>query len=193
MPANGESVSIPVQPTIRVDMQKSLLKKRYAAPHDTTGHTPKRHRPQLKVNNESPVDGFLMMKGNSTELKLLDAERVSSELNLDSYILRFTSSISLPTQDPTDTFFTNLAKDLEERFPECRIEQLAPTSFAIDSVLVKLHTGAAGKERKASASGSGSKDLLVSWRFDEEELGSRILRFLKPPATSPAKQRSPRP
>jgi len=168
MPANGESVSIPVKPVIKVDMAKTILKRKSATAHDSQS---KRHRP-IKVNNETSVDGLLVMK--NMELKLLEREQATKDLNLDEqqHQLRFTSSISMKSSETVDKFFSDLIKDLEEFFADSKIEKLGDTSCAIDSVLLKLHSNASKKE--------SNKDLLISWRFEDEHLGSRILRFLRP-------------
>jgi len=177
MPANGESVSVPVQTTITVDMQKSLFKKRYNSQQEASA--PKRHRPQLKVNNESAVEGFVVMKHG--QLRLLDSARVSDDLNMDNYNLRFTSTLSMTSSDPTETFFVNLMKDLEERFSDSKLDQVSPTSFTVDSVLIKLHPDAHARKQSTSGNHGNQKDLLISWKYDDEELGSRVLKFLKPP------------
>merc|ERR1712048_47623 len=109
----------------------------------------------------------------------LDSARVSDDLNMDNYNLRFTSTLSMTSSDPTETFFVNLMKDLEERFSDSKLDQVSPTSFTVDSILIKLHPDA--HARKQSSNHSNQKDLLISWKYDDEELGSRVLKFLKPP------------
>merc|ERR1719476_1075449 len=149
-------------------LAKTILKRKSTTAHDSQS---KRHR-SIKVNNETSVDGLLVMK--NMELKLLEREQATKDLNLDEqqHQLRFTSSISMKSSETVDKFFSDLIKDLEEFFADSKIEKLGDTSCAIDSVLLKLHSNASKKE--------SNKDLLISWRFEDEDLGSRILRFLRP-------------
>ncbi|XP_057296053.1 integrator complex subunit 11-like [Hydractinia symbiolongicarpus] len=170
MPANGESATMPVQSKIVIDMAKGFLKRKAFNPHDSQS---KRHR-MIKANNETPIDGMLVMK--NMDMKLLDSKTVSEELNLEEHQLRFTSSVKIESSESIDEFFTNLKIDLDECFAENSIEKLTDTSLAVDSVLLKLHNSSLKESKK----GTTVKDLLISWRFEDESLGSRVLDFLTP-------------
>lgn len=128
----------------------------------------------IKANNETPIDGMLVMK--NMDMKLLDSKTVSEELNLEEHQLRFTSSVKIESSESIDEFFSNLKIDLDECFAENSIEKLTDTSLAVDSVLLKLHNSSLKESKK----GTTVKDLLISWRFEDESLGSRVLDFLTP-------------
>ena len=145
-----------------------MLKRKPVNPHDSQS---KRHRTVIKVNNELPIDGMLLMK--NMELKIIDSDKAKQELNIEEHHLRFTSSVKIESSESVDEFFSNLKVDLNECFSESSVEKLNESSLVVDSVLLKLREV---KELKKSS----VKHLLISWRLEDEKLGSRVLEFLTP-------------
>ena len=107
------------------------------------------------------------------ELKILETEKATQELNMEEHSLRFTSSIKIESSESVDEFFANLKIDLTECFTDHSIEQINETSLTVDSILLKLREV---KELKKTS----IKHLLISWRLENESLGCRILDFLTP-------------
>jgi len=185
MPANGESASIPIEPKIILDMAKGMLKRK---PTNTESQS-KRHRSTIKVNNEIPINGMLVMKNIDT--KLIENDQAIDELNLSEHQLRFTSSVKIKSKETIEEFFRNLKIDLEECFKDNSVEQLTDSSMAIDSVLLKLHQSSQDSaSTKSKRETSSIKHLLISWRFEDESLGSRVLEFLTPSSETPTEDYS---
>ncbi|XP_065674224.1 integrator complex subunit 11 isoform X2 [Hydra vulgaris] len=171
MPANGQSITIPMQPKVVIDMSKGMLKRKQANAESQS----KRHR-LIKVNNEVLVDGLLVMK--NMEAKLVESHMAAHELNLDDHQLRFTSSVKIESSETLDEFFSNLKLDLEECFTTNSVQKLSAHSLAVDSVLLKYHSSAAVESNNKDS--SSVKHLLISWKFEDDVLGSRVLDFLMP-------------
>ena len=147
----------------------AMLKRKVTNPHDSQS---KRHR-SIKVNNETPVDGLLVMK--NMDMKLLDSDKATAELNLTEHQLRFTSSVKIESSETVDEFFSNLKLDLEECFTDNAVEILTDTSLVVDSVLLKLHSKTLEEKPRSEKT---VKDLLISWKFRDEKTGQSRARFL---------------
>lgn len=165
MPANGEIATIPVVPKITVEMSKSLLNKRRLSESDD--HVTKR-RSLVKRNNETDIQGMLVMRDGG--LQLLEKEKVMKEFSLREHQLRFTSTVIIESYENTEAFFSNIKRDLEEQFEDCSIEKLDAHSLILDSVMIKYLSSKSSKNRRS---------ILVSWQFQDEDLGSKVLDFLR--------------
>ena len=149
-----------------------MLKRKTNTSHDSQS---KRHR-SIKVSNETPIDGTLIIK--NMEMKLLEKKDAVSEMKLDEHLLRFTSSVKLESKESVEEFFSNLKVDIEECFPKSNVSQINESTLSVDDVIVKLqmNEGAEAKSKK----GKLLKQLLISWTFDDEAIGSRVLEYLTP-------------
>ena len=78
----------------------------------------------------------------------------------------------------TEIFFRDLKIDLEECFTQNTVVQLTESTMAVDDVLVKFQLN--DDEEIKAKKGKLVKQLLISWTFDDELLGSRVLAFLTP-------------
>lgn len=171
MPANGETATIPVVPKVTIEMAKSLLPKRKSSDVDDTPVTKK--RTLVKRNNESEVQGMLVMREGG--LQLLETDQVMKEFGLRAHQLRFTSTVTIDSYELPEIFFNEIRRELEEQFEECSVEKLSSNSLALDSVLLKFLTNKSSKDRRS---------VLVSWQFQDEDLGSKILQFLRSKSTT---------
>ena len=149
-----------------------MLKRKQTNTHDSQS---KRHR-VIKVNNEILIDGLLVMK--NMEAKLIESHMAANELNLDDHQLRFTSSVKIESSETLEEFFSNLKLDLEECFTKNSVQKLSAHSLAVDSVLLKYHSSAAIESSNKNK--SSVKHLLISWKFEDDILGSQVLDFLMP-------------
>jgi len=165
MPANGETASIPVETKVSIQVSKSLLSKRRMADFD---EYQSKRKSLVKRNTEAEISGIMVMKQGS--LQLLETEKVVKEFGLKEHQLRFTSTVTIDSCDNPEAFFSKTRKDLEEQFEDCSIDKLGSHSLALDSVLIKFLLAKGSKERSS---------ILVSWQFQDEDLGSKVLSFLR--------------
>ncbi|XP_028514027.1 integrator complex subunit 11 isoform X2 [Exaiptasia diaphana] len=169
-PANGESIAIPTTPSITVDMAISLLKRKIES---VAGPDVKRAK-LTPNNNHLPLQGVLVMKDNS--FRLLESEEAMKELGLTPHQLRFTSTVTMEITEPSHVILDRLHSHLGRLLPNYTIQRVAGGCLSIDSVLVKL-SGSGSDDRTAVQPTTCS--LLVSWAFQDEELGSHVLSLLR--------------
>ncbi|XP_067658938.1 integrator complex subunit 11-like [Haliotis asinina] len=155
-PANGETVNIVTQHNIPVDISLNLLKREATI---TGSDPPDPKQPRI-------LHGALMMKGN--KLQLVEPAQAFRELGLEEHQLRFTCTVSVDEpgtiMQTVDKIYNLLKSDLKDS----SIQYSSDGSITIqDSVLIKV----SGDEE--------TKDMLVSWSHQDEELGSFLLQTLR--------------
>ena len=111
-------------------------------------------------------------------MKLVEKKDAVSEMKLDEHLLRFTSSVKLESNESIEEFFINLKGDIEECFPKSTVSQINESTLSVDDVIVKLQMNDGVEAR--SKKGKLLKQLLISWTFDDEAIGSRVLEYLTP-------------
>ncbi|NXD79705.1 INT11 protein, partial [Halcyon senegalensis] len=164
MPANGETTTIFTNPSIPVDISLGLLKRETAI-----GLLPDVKKPQL-------MHGTLIMKDNS--FRLVSPEQALKELGLAEHQLRFTCRVHI--QDPRKEHETVLRvyNHLKGVLKDYSVQHLPDGSITVESILIQA---------TAHSEDQGTKVLLVSWTYQDEELGSYLTSLLKkglPPSTS---------
>ncbi|NXS54218.1 INT11 protein, partial [Brachypteracias leptosomus] len=164
MPANGETTTIFTNPSIPVDISLGLLKRETAI-----GLLPDVKKPQL-------MHGTLIMKDNS--FRLVSPEQALKELGLAEHQLRFTCRLHI--QDPRKEHETVLRvyNHLKGVLKDYSVQHLPDGSITVESILIQA---------TAHSEDQGTKVLLVSWTYQDEELGSYLTSLLKkglPPSTS---------
>ncbi|NXJ83101.1 INT11 protein, partial [Trogon melanurus] len=164
MPANGETTTIFTNPSIPVDISLGLLKRETAI-----GLLPDVKKPQL-------MHGTLIMKDNS--FRLVSPEQALKELGLAEHQLRFTCRVHI--QDPRKEHETVLRvyNHLKGVLKDYSVQHLPDGSITVESILIQA---------TAHSEDQGTKVLLVSWTYQDEELGSYLTALLKkglPPSTS---------
>ncbi|NXN16174.1 INT11 protein, partial [Indicator maculatus] len=162
MPANGETTTIFTNPSIPVDISLGLLKRETAL-----GLLPDVLKPQL-------MHGTLMMKDNS--FRLLSPEQALKELGLAEHQLRFTCRVHI--QDPRKEHETVLRVYNHLKGQDYSVQHLPDGSITVESILIQA---------TAHSEDQGTKVLLVSWTYQDEELGSYLTSLLKkglPPSSS---------
>ncbi|XP_061424044.1 integrator complex subunit 11 [Lethenteron reissneri] len=160
MPANGETCSLPTAPSIPVDISLGLLKR-----DASLGTPPDPKRPRT-------MHGALVMKDGT--LRLLAPEQAMRELGLSEHVLRFTSTLPPLLHDAggaseADTM-QRLYGHLKGVLKEHAVQQLADGSVMVESVLIK----SSGVQDEA-----GARSTLVSWSYQDEDLGSYLMTLLK--------------
>ncbi|KAM9175853.1 integrator complex subunit 11 [Mergus octosetaceus] len=156
MPANGETTTILTNPSIPVDISLGLLKRETAI-----GLLPDVKKPKL-------MHGTLIMKDNS--FRLVSSEQALKELGLAEHQLRFTCRVHI--QDPRKEHETVLRvyNHLKGVLKDYSVQHLPDGSITVESILIQA---------TAHSEDQGTKVLLVSWTYQDEELGSYLTSLLK--------------
>ncbi|NWS54324.1 INT11 protein, partial [Chunga burmeisteri] len=156
MPANGETTTIFTNPSIPVDISLGLLKRETAI-----GLLPDVKKPKL-------MHGTLIMKDNS--FRLVSPEQALKELGLAEHQLRFTCRVHI--QDPRKEHETVLRvyNHLKGVLKDYSVQHLPDGSITVESILIQA---------TAHSEDQGTKVLLVSWTYQDEELGSYLTALLK--------------
>ncbi|NXK92914.1 INT11 protein, partial [Formicarius rufipectus] len=156
MPANGETTTILTNPSIPVDISLGLLKREAAI-----GPVPDAKKPKL-------MHGTLLMKDNS--FRLVSPEQALKELGLAEHQLRFTCRVHI--QDPRKEHETVLRvyNHLKGVLKDYSVQHLPDGSITVESILIQA---------TAHSEDQGTKVLLVSWTYQDEELGSYLTSLLK--------------
>ncbi|XP_062449497.1 integrator complex subunit 11 isoform X2 [Rhea pennata] len=156
MPANGETTTIFTNPSIPVDISLGLLKRETAI-----GLLPDVKKPKL-------MHGTLIMKDNS--FRLVSPEQALKELGLAEHQLRFTCRVHI--QDPRKEHETVLRvyNHLKAVLKDYSVQHLPDGSITVESILIQA---------TAHSEDQGTKVLLVSWTYQDEELGSYLTSLLK--------------
>lgn len=169
-PANGETVVIPSRPSVPVDMSLKLLKHKTDI-GDSTSPAPKSSR---------IIHGALLMKDN--KIRLLEQDEALHELGLPKHELRFTSTVNLQNACHSEKVtMSRLYDHLKQILSTHSVAMTSDGHIMIESVLVKVQ-----KNESASAVQDGiddtsltTKSILVSWRYEDEDLGSYLMETLK--------------
>uniref|UniRef100_A0A3Q4G4V0 Integrator complex subunit 11 n=1 Tax=Neolamprologus brichardi TaxID=32507 RepID=A0A3Q4G4V0_NEOBR len=157
MPANGETTTVTTNPSVPVDISLNLLKREMAL----GGPLPDPKKPRT-------MHGTLIMKENS--LKLVSSEQALKELGLNEHQLRFTCHVQL--QDPhsdADTLH-RIYTHLKSVLKGYTIQHLPDGTVIVESIVIKV---------SSSAEDSNTKVLLLSWSYQDEDLGSFLSSLLK--------------
>ncbi|NXO83500.1 INT11 protein, partial [Sitta europaea] len=151
MPANGETSSILTNPCIPVDIALGLL-KREAQP-----------APRGFIPGAFPPF-------SPQSFRLVSPEQALKELGLAEHQLRFTCRVHI--QDPRKEHETVLRvyNHLRGLLKDYSVQHLPDGSITVESILIQA---------TAHSEDQGTKVLLVSWTYQDEELGSYLTALLK--------------
>ncbi|XP_048873429.1 integrator complex subunit 11 [Brienomyrus brachyistius] len=157
MPANGETATIATNPSVPVDISLNLLKREAAL----GGPLPDSKKPRT-------MHGTLIMKDNS--LRLVSPEQALKELGLNEHQLRFTCRVQL--QDPHNDADTlnRVYSHLKSVLKGYTIQHLTDGTVMVESIVLKV---------SSSAEDPNTKVVLLSWSYQDEELGSFLSSLLR--------------
>lgn len=153
MPANGESITVETKPLISVEMPLSLLKRTMAQKDETAD--------LLSSKRSKRFHGVLVI--SEDKLKIEDPSKILNDLDLKEHEIRFTSTVTVPP-----VTMEILHSKLEKLLPDHSVMLSPDGSILIGSVLLKC-----------SAEDDEDIKMLVSWSYQEEELGSTLFHTLK--------------
>ncbi|KAF7696221.1 integrator complex subunit 11 [Silurus meridionalis] len=157
MPANGETTTVTTNPSVPVDISLNLLKREIAL----GGPLPDPKKPRT-------MHGTLIMKDNN--LRLVSPEQALKELGLSEHQLRFTCRVHL--QDPhsdADTL-ARIYSHLKSMLRGYTVQHLPDGTVIVDSIVLKV---------SSSSDEPHLKVILLSWSYQDEELGSFLSNLLK--------------
>ncbi|XP_078095022.1 integrator complex subunit 11 [Mustelus asterias] len=156
MPANGETAAIVTNPNIPVDISLGLLKG-----DSTLGPVPDPKKPKL-------MHGTLIIKDNS--LRLVSPEQAVKELGLSEHHLRYTCKVQIQDHHSEQDTLNRIYNHLKNILKDYPIQHLPDGSVMVESILIKI---------SAMSDDQSTKDVLVSWTYQDEELGSYLITLLK--------------
>ncbi|KAK6175518.1 hypothetical protein SNE40_013967 [Patella caerulea] len=163
MPANGETAEIETKHNIPVDISLNLLKRECSLTSSAL-EPPDAKRPCV-------LHGALVMKGN--KLQLIDPAHAFRELGLEEHHLRFTCTVSIDEEGPVTQTVDKIYQLTKSKLKNYPVQYSNDGSITVsESVLIKV----SGDEE--------SKDILVSWSYQDEELGSYLLQILRTSLTT---------
>ncbi|XP_038677904.1 integrator complex subunit 11 isoform X1 [Scyliorhinus canicula] len=156
MPANGETAAIVTNPNIPVDISLGLLKG-----DSTLGPVPDPKKPKL-------MHGTLIIKDNS--LRLVSPDQAVKELGLSEHHLRYTCKVQIQDHHSEQDTLNRIYNHLKNILKDYPIQHLPDGSVMVESILIKI---------SAMSEDQSTKDVLVSWTYQDEELGSYLITLLK--------------
>ncbi|XP_038232292.1 integrator complex subunit 11 isoform X1 [Dermochelys coriacea] len=156
MPANGETTTLFTSPNIPVDISLGLLKRETAI-----GLVPDSKKPKL-------MHGTLIMKDNS--FRLVSPEQALKELGLGEHQLRFTCRVHIQDPRKEHEMVLRVYNHLKGVLKDYSVQHLPDGSIMVESILIQA---------TAQSEDQGTKVLLVSWTYQDEELGSYLTSLLK--------------
>ncbi|XP_068195603.1 integrator complex subunit 11 [Antennarius striatus] len=157
MPANGETAMVTTNPSVPVDISLNLLKREMAL----GGPLPDPKKPRA-------MHGTLIMKENS--LKLVSSEQALKELGLNEHQLRFTCRVQLQDPHSDSETLQRIYAHLKSVLKGYSIQHLPDGTVMVESIVIKV---------SSSAEETGTKVLLLSWSYQDEDLGSFLSSLLK--------------
>ncbi|KTG04085.1 hypothetical protein cypCar_00041871 [Cyprinus carpio] len=157
MPANGETTSIVTNPSVPVDISLNLLKREMAL----GGPLPDAKRPRT-------MHGTLIMKDNS--LRLVSPEQALKELGLSEHQLRFTCRVQLHDPHSDNDTLGRIYTHLKSVLKTYSIQHVPDGTVIVESIVIKV---------TSSAEEPNLKVILLSWSYQDEELGSFLSTLLK--------------
>ncbi|XP_023931295.1 integrator complex subunit 11-like, partial [Lingula anatina] len=157
MPANGETVTIATSADIPVEASVNLLKREMSS-----GAGPDPKKPKL-------MHAALVMQG-AEKMQLLDAGQAMNELGLEEHQLRFTSTVVIEYPGEVEQTVDRIYQYVKGKLKDFPVQLSADQSITVaDSVLIKV----SGDDDEAE------KGVLVSWSYQDEDIGSYLLKLLK--------------
>ncbi|ESO84307.1 hypothetical protein LOTGIDRAFT_132302, partial [Lottia gigantea] len=158
MPANGETAEIETVHDIPVDISLNLLKRESSL---ASSKPPDPKKPCV-------LHGALVMKSN--KLQLIEPATAFRELGLQEHHLRFTCTVSIEDEGPVSQTVDTIYKLTKSKLSNYPVQYSTDGSITVsESVLIKV----SGDEE------DDTKDILVSWSYQDEELGSYLLKILR--------------
>ncbi|MEQ2310293.1 Integrator complex subunit 11 [Ameca splendens] len=114
------------------------------------------------------MHGTLIMKENS--LKLVSSEQALKELGLNEHQLRFTCRVQFQDVHSDSDTLHRIYTHLKSVLKDYTIQHLPDGTVMVESIVIKV---------SSSAEDANAKVLLLSWSYQDEDLGSYLSSLLK--------------
>ncbi|MEE6507359.1 hypothetical protein FKM82_021080 [Ascaphus truei] len=114
------------------------------------------------------MHGTLIMKDNS--LRLVSPEQALKEIGLGEHQLRFTCRLHVQDAHKEQETVLRIYNHLKSVLKDRSVQHLPDGSIMVESILLQVST---------HSEDPGTKVLLVSWTYQDEELGSFLTSLLK--------------
>ncbi|TRY71333.1 hypothetical protein DNTS_016573 [Danionella cerebrum] len=157
MPANGETTTVVTNPSVPVDISLGLLKREL----ELGGPLPDAKRPRT-------MHGTLIMKDNS--LRLVSPEQALKELGLSEHQLRFTCRLQLHDPHSDADTLARIYTHLRSVMKSYSIQHVPDGTVIVESIVIKV---------TSSSEEPNLKVVLLSWSYQDEDLGSFLSALLK--------------
>ncbi|XP_053203272.1 integrator complex subunit 11-like [Panonychus citri] len=165
MPANGETVSIPIKLTVPVDVSRKLLKSTLHRPLSGT---------ELEVKKPRLLHGTLIIKNDEsgTTFQLIEPDKAMNEMAIKPHQIRFTSSVRLedtkrrPALQLSEIIFKYLNSKLRDQHT---VTFLNDASIMVSSIMLRVDM----------TSEDDYKDVYISWADIDESLGSYVVSLIQ--------------
>ncbi|XP_077367958.1 integrator complex subunit 11 isoform X1 [Festucalex cinctus] len=157
MPANGETTAVTTNPKVPVDMSLNLLKREMTL----GGPLPDPKKARI-------MHATLIMKDHS--LKLVSSEQALKELGLNEHQLRFTCRVQLHDPHSDSDTLRRIYTHLRSVLKGYAIQHLPDGTVMVDSIVIKV---------SSSPDEGNTKVILLSWSYQDEDLGSFLSTLLK--------------
>ena len=165
MPANGETVSIPIKISLPVDVSRKLLKS--TLHHNFTGDEIEVKRPKL-------LHGTLVINTieGTPSYKIIETDKAMLEMGIKPHQIRFTSTLRLEDRQLrqpmriAELIFQNLKAKLRDQW---NVQFLADGTIAISSVAIRVDM----------TSEDEFKDIYISWSDLDDSLGSYVVKLVQ--------------
>lgn len=195
-PANGETCHIPVIHNIPAEISVGLLKKEAAEYYGKGGGAAAAEiavstapaTSSEATSTETPVKKQRLMHGTLVmcqgKLRILKTDEAMKELGLTEHSIRFTSSANVTAPGTLPQVSEAIYELIKSRIEEGdgSLQFLNDGSISVDSVLLKVtnvDVETAASPENVAAAAAAKKKIIVSWTYQDEDLGSFLLKLLK--------------
>uniref|UniRef100_A0A3P8XIZ7 Integrator complex subunit 11 n=1 Tax=Esox lucius TaxID=8010 RepID=A0A3P8XIZ7_ESOLU len=151
MPANGETSTVATNPSVPVDISLNLLKREMAL----GGPLPDPKKPRTIWR---------------ASLRLVSPEQALKELGLSEHQLRFTCRVQLQDAHSDSDTHIRIYTHLKSVLKGYTIQHLPDGTVMVESIVIKV---------SSSPEEPNTKVLLLSWSYQDEDLGSFLSTLLK--------------
>ncbi|KAL7647700.1 UNVERIFIED_CONTAM: hypothetical protein RMT77_001309 [Armadillidium vulgare] len=181
-PKNGETATIPVTSNFTVDVSLPLLKRSLKAvqtpviplsknidgPSSYASSSDKRNVTESESENKKQklLHGVLVMKNNN--LRIMGVNEAYNELGVSSHLLTFTERFEMPSRGPVAGLTSSLNSLISQKLPGWPIQTVNESEMSIgESVLINVQDE------------EYSRILLLSWSYQDESLGTKVLEIIR--------------
>ncbi|CAJ0951745.1 unnamed protein product [Ranitomeya imitator] len=161
----------PPNPNIPVDISLGLLKKESALSLVPDAKKPRlMHGTLIMKDNVRRDEADIEQSDALSSLRLVSPEQALKEIGLVEHQLRFTCRVHIQDSHKEQETAMRIYSHVKSILKDRSVQHLPDGSIMVESILLQVST---------SSDDPGIKDLLISWTYQDEELGSFLTSVLK--------------